>query len=141
MPFVGWTVETCYEIFATHLRPLQNDALGRPVEQFKQTCFLAIYAACVSAIPPEIIVGTDAADFHENLEDPPKLKVIRLPIDEIMPELESLEMQTSTPSEVRYREVMRATVMPPPFLAGPADAVRAVKRSALQGLSGPVEGD
>ncbi|KAL8720602.1 MAG: hypothetical protein Q9225_002566 [Loekoesia sp. 1 TL-2023] len=114
MPFVGWTVKACYDFFCTRLLPIPS--VGRSYK-FTDFTFLAIDADCVSAIPPEIIVGSDAADYGEEPEDPPKLKVIRQPIIEIMEALAALEVQTSTPSEVANRTKMVASIMPPPIVA------------------------
>lgn len=134
MPFVGWTVEACYDFFRTRLLPIPSVGLSY---KFTDFTFLAIDADCVSAIPPEIIVGSDAADYGEDPEDPPKLKVIRQPINEIMEALAALEVQTSTPSEVADRTKMVATIMPPPIVAGTRDQSRAYKRHALKNLPGP----
>ncbi|KAL8727237.1 MAG: hypothetical protein Q9181_005784 [Wetmoreana brouardii] len=132
MPFVGWTVEACYDFFCKRLSICTMHA-------FTGFTFLAIDEQCVSAMPQEIIVGSDAGDYGEAPDDAPKLKVIRQPIDEIMGALTALEMQSSTPSEVACRTEAVASVMPPPALMGKGDRGRAYKRSALQGLPGPEE--
>ncbi|KAL8705092.1 MAG: hypothetical protein Q9201_001775 [Fulgogasparrea decipioides] len=132
MPFVGWTIEACHDFFCKRLSICA-------VHAFTGFTFLAIDDQCVSAVPQEIIVGTDAGDYGEAPDDPPKLKVIRQPIDEIMGSLAALEMQSSTPSEITCRSEAVTSIMPPPVVAGKGDRGRAYKRSALQGLPGPEE--
>ena len=131
MPFVGWTIEACYDFFCTHLRS---------TSLFTYFTFLAIDAACVEATPAEIIVGCDGADFGELPEDAPKLKIIRQPIEEVMGDLCSLETLTRTPRETACRAPFGMSVFPEPMMGpGSVAGARAYKRRALWGLPGPEE--
>ncbi|KAL8684256.1 MAG: hypothetical protein Q9218_008366, partial [Villophora microphyllina] len=67
MPFIGWTIEACYDFFRERLSICT-------VKRFTGFTFLAIDDACIAAQPQEIIVGSDAGDYGERPEDPPKLK-------------------------------------------------------------------
>ena len=126
MPFVGWTVDACYEFFDSHLRP---------IPKFSNYTFLAVDADCVQAEPPEIILGCDGADYNEKPEDPPKLKVMRQPIRNALEALNALEMHYSIPSERKGGFSIATSIFPPAEYA--ADP-RAYKRAALLGLS-PLE--
>ncbi|KAI4244794.1 MAG: hypothetical protein LQ352_006717 [Teloschistes flavicans] len=134
MPFVGWTIEACYDFFC------QRISICGLKPGFTGFTFLAIDAACLTAAPQqEIIIGSDAGDYHEKPEDPPKLKVIRLPIHEAMESLAALECQSSSPSEIAHRTPFVASVMPPPIFAGVGDKARKYKREALSGIPAPWE--
>lgn len=134
-PFVGWTIEACYDFFCKRL----STCTVHSFTGFTGFTFLAVDDDCVNAIPPEVIVGTDAADYNEAPDDPAKLKTIRQPIREIIDALAALEMQTSTPSEIARRAKSVSSVFPPAALMGTGDRARAYKRNALQGLPGPEE--
>ena len=85
-------------------------------------------------------MGSDAADFDEEPEEAPKLKIVRLPIEEVLDDLTALEMLTRTPRETASRAEFGVSVMPPPiFSGGSLDGARAMKRRALLGLPGPEE--
>lgn len=133
MPCVGWTIEACYDFFCKRLSTCS-------VKRFTGFTFLAIDDACLAASPQqEIIIGSDAGDYHEKPEDPPKLKIIRLPIHEAMESLAALECQSSSPGEIAHRTPFVATVMPPPIFAGTGDKARMYKREALSGIPAPWE--
>ena len=88
----------------------------------------------------EIVICCTGADYCEDSATGPRLKVFRLPISEAMVELAALETLTSTPKEVALQVSMRASVMPPPIVAGPPPAMLRFKRNALAGLP-DVEGE
>ncbi|KAL8869389.1 MAG: hypothetical protein Q9174_004308 [Haloplaca sp. 1 TL-2023] len=137
MPFVGASIQECYNFFNTRLSRLNSPSFARYT-------FLAIDDACLVAEPQELIVGTDAADFGEKPGDPPILKVIRQSVNDIMEALTRLETHTTTPSEIETRAEMCVSVVPHPMMVLPGSAtdgmsVRDAKRQAIWGVPGPVE--
>lgn len=107
---------------------------------FAYFTFLAVDAACFqSRIQDEweIIVCSDAPDYHESIATGPRLKVFQKNIPRAMESLSAIEMMCSTPIEIAKNCAMVSSVMPPPTMMGPPAVGREFKWRAIAGLPEP----
>ena len=92
LPFLVWDEQACYYFMLKRIRAL--------TPEFSEYSLLAVDDGCISADPPEVILVTDAADFEEDADGPPKLKVGRALVEGIVGDALLIEMRILTPNEV-----------------------------------------
>lgn len=116
--FEDYTVDQIYDIYKTKRAAIEGKTEGdeRDIANFS---FLVIDKECINSNPRQCLVCTDAPDWDENPKNDttiePKLKVLRLSIEDAMSCLLSLELLLVTPSELLRADGITGSVMPEPF--------------------------
>lgn len=134
-PFLNWSVE---DIYAYWKRKLCAPGDGSNLI-YSAFTFVVIDEQSVQEFATEgrgnsatVVLGSDAPDFEEGVDDPLVLKTARVELGGAAMDVVGLEMLTTSPSELG--SAVGLSIMPPPALAGSPNAMRKAKINAIEGI-------